>query len=409
MLSNTVERFLRYVKIDTMSEEGHDTTPSTAKQFDLARLLKRELEEMGASGVYLDEEKCYVYACVPSNLDRKAPKLGFVAHMDTSPAVSDTDVKPVITGNYDGSPIEMGTEGRVLSPKEYPALLDYVGKTVICSDGSTLLGADDKSGVAEIMGMAEYLLTHPEFPHGDVKICFTPDEEVGMGVSGFDYERFGADFAYTMDGGPVGDLNYECFNAAAATVTVNGLSIHPGSAKDRMKNAVRLAMEFDSLLPAAERPEHTEGYEGFFHLDSISGDVDRTVMNYIIRDHDPVKFDARKDLFRRTAEFLNARYGEGTFAAEIRDSYRNMREIIEENIHLIDNAKKAYAACGEQALISPIRGGTDGATLSYHGLPCPNLGTGGHNFHGRYEFITAEGIDRMVEVGLELIRIYAQA
>ena len=407
MYSDTVERFLRYVKIDTMSEEGHDTTPSTAKQFDLARLLKKELEEMGASDVYLDEKLCYVYASVPSNLDRKTPALGFVSHMDTSPAVSDTDVRPLITENYDGTGIEMGTGGRILSPDEYPALLDYTGQTVICSDGSTLLGADDKAGVAEIMGLVKHLLDHPELPHGDVRICFTPDEEVGMGVSGFDYARFAADFAYTVDGGPVGDLNYECFNAASASVRVNGISIHPGSAKDKMKNAVKLAMEFDSLLPAAEVPEHTEGYEGFFHLDSFSGDVDHAVMNYIIRDHNPERFDARKELISEAARFMNAKHGEGTVVLELKDSYRNMREIIEKHMHLIDSARKAYAACGAEACITPIRGGTDGATLSLNGLPCPNLGTGGHNFHGRYEFIAAESLDRMVEVLLELVKIYS--
>ena len=265
-MTKTTERFLRYAKIDTMSEEGHASTPSTAKQYDLARVLVNELKELGASDVYLDEELCYVYATVPSNTDKKAAKLAFVAHMDTSPAVSDTDVKPVIIENYQGQDIEMGTDSRILSPRDYPSLLNYIGQTIICSDGSTLLGSDDKSGIAIIMSLVEYLLSHPEVKHGDIKVAFTPDEEVGLGVSGLDYKRLDADFGYTIDGGQLGDVNFECFNAASGAVKVNGLSIHPGSAKGKMKNAVRIAMEFDSMLPKAESPEFTEGYEGFYHL-----------------------------------------------------------------------------------------------------------------------------------------------
>lgn len=407
-MTKTTERFLRYVKIDTQSEGGHDTTPSTVKQFDLARLLTDELREMGASNVYLDEDLCYVYAKVPANTDRDLPRLGFIAHMDTSNAVSGADVKPVITENYDGSPIKMGDSGLFLDPAEYPDLLNYVGKTIICTDGTTLLGGDDKAGVAIIMSLAEYLLAHPEVPHGDICIGFTPDEEVGMGVFGFDIERFGADFAYTVDGGAVGACDFENFNAAGARVTVTGRSIHPGSAKGLMKNAVEIAMEFHAMLPAAEKPEYTEKYEGFFHLGGIRGDVENTGMFYIIRDHDKQKFEARKELIKKAGDFINAKYGEGTVSVEVSDSYFNMREIILDNFHLVENARKAYTNLGIALLPpDPVRGGTDGATLSFRGLPCPNLSTGGHNMHGRYEYIAAESMDTMAEVLREIVRIYA--
>ena len=406
-MTETTERFLRYVKIDTQSEDGHDTTPSTQKQFDLARLLVSELNELGAKDVYLDENLCYVYAKVPANTDTECPKLGFIAHMDTSPAVSDAGVSPVITENYDGKPIRMGDSGLFLSPEEFPHLLGYLGKTIICTDGNTLLGADDKAGVAIIMSLVKYMKDHPEFLHGDISIGFTPDEEVGMGVSGFDIPRFGADFAYTVDGGPVGACDFECFNAANCVVTVTGKSIHPGSAKNQMRNALNVAMEFHSLLPAAERPEHTEGYEGFFHLDEFSGTVDSARMVYIIRDHDKQKFEARKELFRKAAEFINVRYGAGTVTLALNDSYFNMREIILDNFHLVETAREAYRNLGIELLPpDPVRGGTDGATLSFRGLPCPNLSTGGHNMHGRYEYIAAESMDQMVDVCKEIIRLY---
>ena len=406
-MTDTVNRFLRYVKIDTQSEEGHDTTPSTARQFDLARLLVSELEELGAKDVFLDEQLCYVYAKIPSNTDKECPKLGFIAHMDTSPAVSDENVDPVITENYDGKPIKMGDSGLFLDPAEYPALLNYIGKTIICTDGRTLLGGDDKAGVAIIMSLVKYMKDHPEFKHGDVSVGFTPDEEVGMGVSGFDIDRFGADYAYTVDGGPVGSCDFECFNAASGHVTVTGRSIHPGSAKGLMKNALNIAAEFHALLPAAERPEYTEKYEGFFHLNDISGDVESAEMSYIIRDHDREKFEARKKQFTAAAEYMNSRYGAGTVKADVRDSYFNMREIILDNFHLVENARQAYRNLGIDLLPpDPVRGGTDGATLSFCGLPCPNLSTGGHNMHGRYEFIAAESMDTMVEVCREILRIY---
>jgi tripeptide aminopeptidase len=408
-MTDTVNRFLRYVKIDTQSEEGHETTPSTAKQFDLARLLISELEELGAKDVYLDEQLCYVYAKIPSNTDNECPKLGFIAHMDTSPAVSDENVDPVITENYDGKPIKMGDSGLFLDPAEYPDLLNYVGKTIICTDGRTLLGGDDKAGVAIIMSLVKYMKDHPEFRHGDVSVGFTPDEEVGMGVSGFDIGRFGADFAYTVDGGPVGSCDFECFNAASGHVTVTGRSIHPGSAKGLMKNALNIAAEFHALLPAAERPEYTERYEGFFHLNDMSGDVESAEMSYIIRDHDREKFEDRKKQFTAAAEYMNSRYGAGTVKADVRDSYFNMREIILDNFHLVENARQAYRNLGIDLLPpDPVRGGTDGATLSFRGLPCPNLSTGGHNMHGRYEYIAAESMDTMVEVCREILSIYSK-
>lgn len=408
-MTDTTERFLRYVRIDTQSEDGHDTTPSTMKQFDLARLLVSELKDLGAQDVYLDESRCYVYAKIPSNTDSPCPRLGFIAHMDTSPAVSDENVSPVITENYDGSEIKMGESGLVLSPETYPDLLRYVGQTVICTDGNTLLGADDKAGIAIIMGLVRYIHDHPDFRHGELRIGFTPDEEVGMGVSGFDIGRFDADFAYTVDGGPVGACDYECFNAASAVVSITGRSIHPGSAKGLMKNALNIAAELHSLLPAAERPEYTEKYEGFFHLNDMEGTVDSATMVYIIRDHDMQKFEERKELFRKAVSFLNSRYGESTVSAEIRDSYYNMREVILDNFHLVDNARTAYRNLGIDLLPpDPVRGGTDGATLSLRGLPCPNLSTGGHNMHGRYEFIAAESMDTMVEVCKEIVRIYAK-
>ena len=407
IITHITERFLRYVKVDTMSEEGHDTTPSTMKQFDLARMLTDELKEIGASDVYLDEERCYVYARIPSNTGTAGPKLALVAHMDTSPAVSDTDVRPLITADYQGQDIELGTDGRILSPKDYPDLLKQIGKTIISTDGSTLLGGDDKAGVAIIMTLAEHLLAHPELPHGDLRIAFTPDEEVGMGVSGLDYERLDADLGYTLDGGPLGDLSYECFSAASATVIVHGLSIHPGSAKGKMKNAVRIAEEFDALLPKAESPEYTEGYEGFYHLDTFEGNCDRAVLSYILRDHDSSILAERKRITQAAADFMNAKYGDGTVELILKDSYRNMREIVEQYPTLIDNAVKAYEKYGIEPVISPIRGGTDGATMSYHGVPCPNLGTGDRNCHGRYEYVVAEDMEQMVSVLLEITALFA--
>ena len=404
-MSNVTERFLKYVSVDTQSADFQENVPSTDKQFDLAKILADELKEMGACNVRLSEN-CYVYATVPATPGfEHLPSVGFVAHMDTSNAVSGKDVKPVITENYNGSDINM-SDGYTLSPKEYPALLDYVGQTVICSDGTTLLGADDKAGVAEIMSLAELLLGADAPEHCCVQIAFTPDEEVGRGVDFFDVKIFGADVAYTVDGGAVGDFNYECFNAAGARVHVSGISCHTGSAKNVMKNSLLVAMELQSLLPEADKPAYTEGYEGFYHLDSMNGSVDATDMYFIIRDHDKGLFEKRKAAFADAVSFLNRKYGEGTVTADIYDQYPNMREIVEQHMELVDNALKAMDNLGIKASIDPIRGGTDGARLSFMGLPCPNLCTGGHNFHGRYEFITAESLEKCADLLAEIVKIY---
>ena len=405
-----IEKFLRYVKIDSQSQES-DCVPSTDKQRDLARLLVKELHEMGASDVRFDEEHCYVYATIPSNLPegKKAPVIGFIAHMDTSPAVSGAEVKPRIV-EYQGGDIVLNEEKQiVLSVQDNPELSRFAGKSLIVTDGTTLLGADDKAGVAEIMAFAEYALTHPDFAHGTIRIGFTPDEEVGRGVDFFDVEGFGADFAYTVDGGDLGELEYENFNAAGAKLVVHGRSVHPGSAKNKMLNAILLAQEFQSLLPVHEDPASTEGYEGFYHVDAISGSVEEVTAEYIIRDHDREKFEQKKAFFAQCADFLNAKYGRPVFEARIHDSYYNMKEkIMPDNAHLIDNAVKAMEQAGVTPVISPIRGGTDGARLSFMGLPCPNLCTGGMNYHGRYEYVCAESMEACVEIIKNIVSLYAE-
>ena len=409
-IPSVVEKFLRYAKIDTQSMDGQDCFPSTAKQRDLASLLAKELREMGAGDVFYDETNCYVYATIPSNLPegKTAPVLGFISHMDTSPAVSGKNVSPRIV-LYEGGDIVLNEAKKILlQAAENPELSSYAGKHLIVTDGTTLLGADDKAGVAEIMAMAEYFLTHPQVKHGKIRIGFTPDEEVGQGVDRFDVERFGADFAYTVDGGALGELEYENFNAAFARLTVNGYSVHPGSAKNKMLNAILLAQEFQSLLPAGQSPALTEGYEGFYHPDSISGSVEQVTVDYIIRDHDRDKFEQKKAWFEKCANFLNEKYGKQIFKAQIGDSYYNMKErILPDNAHLIENAVLAMKAAGVTPVISPIRGGTDGARLSFMGLPCPNLCTGGMNFHGRFEYACAEDMESCVEILKNIAGIYA--
>lgn len=409
-MSNVTEKFLRYVRIDTQSQEGQTCFPSTDKQRELARLLTEELEEMGASEIRFDEEYCYVYATVPSTLPAggQAPVIGFLSHMDTSPAVSGKNVRPRIV-DYSGGDIVLNEAERIaICAKENPELSHYIGKRLIVTDGATLLGADDKAGVAEIMTMAEYLLSHPEIPHGKIRIGFTPDEEVGQGVDHFDVEAFGADFAYTVDGGELGELEYENFNAAGAKLTVNGYSVHPGSAKNKMRNAILLAQEFQELLPMHEDPAATEGYEGFYHPDTISGSVERVTVDYIIRDHDREKFEQKKAFFRQCADFLNEKYGRKIFEVRMKDSYYNMKEkILPENAHLIDNAVKAMEQAGVKPKISPIRGGTDGARLSFMGLPCPNICTGGMNFHGRFEYACVESMETCVEILKNIVGLYA--
>ncbi len=403
-MSKVIEKFLNYVKIDTQSDENSTACPTTAKQHNLAKLLVKELEEMGAEDITYDTEHCYVYASIPASegCDGR-PVLGFIAHMDTAPAVTGENVKPRIIENYDGKDIVLNEEKNiVMKVSDFPELVEYTGKRLIVTDGTTLLGADDKAGVAEIMTMAEQLLLSRDIPHGKIRIGFTPDEEVGAGADHFDVKLFGADYAYTVDGGKLGELEYENFNAAGAKVTFHGRSVHPGDAKNKMVNALLLAMEFQNMLPVFENPMYTEKYEGFYHLDLLSGSVEKAQAEYIIRDHDKDKFEQKKETFLRIGAYLNEKYGKDTVQIDMKDSYYNMREIIEQHMQLIENAKAAMEETGVNPIVVPIRGGTDGARLSYMGLPCPNLCTGGHNFHGRFEYICADSMEKIVEILLKL-------
>ena len=403
-MSKVIEKFLNYVKIDTQSDENSTACPTTAKQHNLAKLLVKELEAMGADEITYDKEHCYVYATVPATKGcENRPVLGFIAHMDTAPAVTGENVKPRIIENYDGKDIVLNEEKNiVMKVSDFPELVEYTGKRLIVTDGTTLLGADDKAGIAEIMTMAEQLLSHKEIPHGKIRIGFTPDEEVGAGADHFDVKLFGADYAYTVDGGKLGELEYENFNAAGAKVTFHGRSVHPGDAKNKMVNALLLAMEFQNMLPVFENPMYTEKYEGFYHLDLLSGSVEKAQAEYIIRDHDKDKFEQKKETFLRIGAYLNEKYGKDTVQIDMKDSYYNMREIIEQHMQLIENAKAAMEETGVNPIVVPIRGGTDGARLSYMGLPCPNLCTGGHNFHGRFEYICADSMEKIVEILLKL-------
>lgn len=397
-MSSVVDRFLRYVSYDTQSADGIEQIPSTEKQFSLANCLAEELRKMGASDVKVSD-RCYVTAKIPSNMAKKVPSLGLIAHMDTAPAFSGQDVKPKIVKAYDGEKICLNEEqGLFLDPLEFPALLDYVGEDLITTDGTTLLGADDKAGIAEIMTAASYLLEHPEIQHGQICIGLTPDEEIGKGADGFDVEDFGADVAFTVDGGALGEFEYENFNAASGRIHVHGKSIHPGSSKGTMKNALLIGMEFQSMLPVFENPMYTEGYEGFFHLSDMSGNVETATLDHIIRDHDRTRFEAKKDLYRQIADLLNIKYGPQTVEIELKDSYYNMKEMLKSHMYLIDLAKEAMEELQIQPKICPIRGGTDGARLSYMGLPCPNLCTGGHNFHGPYEFVCIRSMEKISQL-----------
>jgi len=407
-MSEVIEKFLRYVAIDTESMDDQKQVPSTEKQRTLAKLLADELIEMGASNVRVSPNS-YVYADIPATTEKKVPSLGFISHMDTAPSFSGKDVKPQIISNYQGDDICLNqTLGISMGPGQFPDLLKYVGKTLITTDGTTLLGADDKAGVAEIMTMAQYFLSHPELPHGEIHIGFTPDEEVGRGADFFDVKGFEADLAYTVDGGELGELEYENFNAAGAKVHIHGANIHPGTAKHMMKNSLLIAHEFHSLLPVFDNPMYTEGYEGFFHLDGMSGDVEHTEMVYIIRDHDMEKFQNKKELMQAAADFINKKYGSGTLVLDMTDSYYNMKEKILPHMELIDLAKETMTELGIEPKVTPIRGGTDGARLSFMGLPCPNLCTGGHNFHGKYEFICAESMEKVTELLIHLVQKFAQ-
>lgn len=399
------ERFLKYVTVRTPSDETSTTVPSSACQFDLARLLVDEMKAIGIEDAAVDDQ-CYVYGHIPATPGyENRTSIGFIAHMDTVSDFCDHDIVPLVHENYDGKELTLGTSGLTLTPEMFPHLPSLAGRTLITSDGTTVLGADDKAGIAEILTAVEDL---SDIPHGPISIAFTPDEEIGMGASHFDVAKFNAKYGYTLDGDTEGEIQYETFNAAQAKVTFHGTNVHPGSAKDIMVNAALVAMEFDALLPAAERPERTENYEGFFHLTHMEGTVSDASLTYIIRDHDAHVFDQRQQTMRHAVKFLNERYGEGTVELDIRIQYRNMAEIVEKCPVTIENARKACAKAGVPELILPVRGGTDGAMLSFMGLPCPNLGTGGHAYHGPYEHITVEGMDQAVEVVRELIRTYAE-
>ena len=402
------ERLLNYVKYDTASDGNSETCPSTEKQLVFARVLEQEMREMGLHNVRLDEHG-YLYGTVPGNIDNyNGPVLGFIAHMDVVNDVPSWDIKPRIVETYDGGDILLTGSGAVLSPAEFPELNRCKGKSIMVTDGTTLLGADDKAGIAEILTLCEQLLAGVNFPHGPVQVAFTPDEEIGRGADLFAVPGFGADFAYTLDGGAYGELEYEHFNAASLKVDIKGKNIHPGSAKDKMKNALTIGMEFEMLLPAQQKPEFTEKYDGFFHLTSMTGEVEQAAMRYIIRDHDSDKLEEKKAAARRAADFLNGKYGEGTITLTIRDSYRNMVEQIRPHWHLVDNAFEAMRRTGVEPVAVPIRGGTDGARLSFMGLPCPNLGTGGGNYHGKLEYCCVEEMDLAVDCMKHLVEIYSK-
>ena len=403
-----IERFLKYVTFDTQSDESTGVTPSTPKQMVFAQYLKTELEELGLKDISLDENG-YLFATLPSNVDHEVPVVGFIAHMDTSPDMSGENVKPRIVEKYDGKDIPLcAAENIILSPANFPELLDHVGEDLIVTDGHTLLGADDKAGIAEIVGAVAYLIAHPEIKHGDIRIGFNPDEEIGLGAHKFDVEKFGAKWAYTMDGGEVGELEFENFNAAAAKIRVKGRNVHPGYAKNKMINSLLVANEYASLLPADETPGTTEGYEGFYHLIGMEGEVENTVLSYIVRDHDREKFEARKQALLDYAARLNEKYGEGTVTVELKDQYYNMRQQVEPLMHIIDIAFAAMQEAGVTPKVKAIRGGTDGAQLSFKGLPCPNIFAGGLNFHGRYEFVPVQSIEKAMNVVVKIAELTAK-
>ncbi len=403
-----IDRFLSYVKIDTQSDETSESTPSTEKQWDLANKLKAELETMGMQEVSIDEH-AYVMATLPSNVEHDVPVIGFVAHFDTTPDFSGTNVNPQIIENYDGKDIVLNKEKNIiLSPEYFDDLLQYEGQTIITTDGTTLLGADDKAGITEIMEAMKYLIEHPEIPHGKIRVCFTPDEEIGRGAHKFDVEKFGAEWAYTMDGSQVGELEYENFNAAGAVVKVSGKSVHPGYAKDKLINSMYIAMDFINSLPRLETPEHTEDRQGFFHLNAIEGDVEETTLHYIIRDHDREHFEARKEMIKDLAAEICSQYERDCVTVEVKDQYYNMREKVEPVMHIVDIAEAAMKKADVTPIIKPIRGGTDGAQLSFKGLPCPNIFAGGHNFHGKYEYVPVESMQKAVEVIVQIAELTAE-
>lgn len=408
MKQEILNRFLKYISIDTQSDENSETTPSTAKQFDLAKVLHSELLELGLENVSLDENG-YIMATLPSNVDKKVPVIGFISHMDTSPDMPGNASTARLVEDYDGKDIVLNAENNiVLSPADFTEMSEYIGQTLIVTDGTTLLGADDKAGVAEIMTAVEYLVKHPEIKHGTIRIGFTPDEEIGRGVDKFDVKKFDAEFAYTLDGGGIGELEYENFNACSAKVYIQGKNIHPGYAKNKMMNAMIMAMEFNSLLPVNERPEFTQDYEGFYHIVKMEGAVEKAYLQYIVRDHDKVKFEKKKVFITELAAYMNQRYGENTFKLELKDQYFNMREMVEPVYHVVATAQEAMEQLGILPKVVPIRGGTDGARLSYMGLPCPNIFAGGHNFHGKYEYVPLESMEKASLVILKIVQLYTE-
>lgn len=402
-----LERFLNYVVVETTSDPYAESFPSTKSQLDFGHTLMEEMKELGLTDVTQDEYG-YVFGTIPSTVpDYKGKVLGLIAHMDTAPAASGKNIKPRVIKNYDGAQIVLNAEKKiVMKPEDFPSLKQYVGQDLVVTDGLTLLGGDDKAGVAEIMTAAEYLINHPEIPHGPIRVGFTPDEEVGQGADYFDVKKFGADFAYTVDGGECGELEYENFNAASVFVDFTGLSIHPGSAKNKMINALLLAMEFQGMMPEAQKPEHTEGREGFIHLEALEGSVEHASSEYIVRDHDFDLFKKKKEYMQRAADYMNVKYGEGTVSLRMEDSYYNMRQQIEPHYFLIENVLKVYEKLDIEPKIQPIRGGTDGSRLSFMGLPCPNLGTGGHNFHGHFEYVCVQSMEKCVQVLIELVKTF---
>ena len=405
-MSKILDRFLRYVAVDTQSNEESESQPSAVKELVLLQMLRDELVAMGVKAEL--DEYGYVMATIPSNIYAKVPAVGFIAHVDTAPDASGKDVKPQIIENYDGSPIALkGVEGLYLDPAAFPELLAHKGETIVTTDGTTLLGADDKAGVAEIMNAVEYIVSHPEFKHGEIKIGFTPDEEIGRGVVKFDVKRFGADYAYTMDGGEVGELEFENFNAASAVVHIQGRNVHPGYAKGKMLNSILIAQELISLLPVDQRPEYTQDYEGFFHVVGFKGTVEESTVTWIIRDHDRAKFEEKKEVMRRCCAFIDGKYGAGTATPVIKDQYYNMREQVEPHYHIIEKAVSAMEMAGVKPRIQPIRGGTDGANLSFKGLPCPNIFAGGLNFHGKLEWVPVESMEKASAVILNIVKLFA--
>lgn len=407
-MSEVVERLLKYVKFDTRSEEASETVPSSKKQLLLAQELVKDLKELGISNAEVDNNG-YVMACLPSNLDKKVTEIGFIAHMDTSPEISGENVNPQFVEAYDGKDIVLDKENNVvLSPSEFPELLDYKGKTLITTDGKTLLGADDKAGVSEIISALSYLVKHPEVKHGAIHVAFTPDEEIGRGADHFDVKKFNAEIAYTVDGGAIGELEYENFNAAGVKVFIKGRNVHPGSAKNKMINSIAIASEFMNMLPQSEVPEHTENYEGFYHVVGISGGVEEAEVDYIIRDFDRASYEARKKFVVQVGEFINKKYGREIVKVEVKDQYFNMKEKIEPVKYVVDIAYKAMKEVGVEPIVAPVRGGTDGARLSFMGLPTPNLFTGGLNYHGKYEYIPTFAMEKAVEVILKIVQLYAE-